>query len=491
MSINDIDIKACIADVKSMLAADTTMSAALRASITMLILVVELLTQRFGLNSRNSSKPPSTDAPGLIKNRRIATGKKPGGQIGHDATHLTPVINPDQIENILLDTQSLPVGQYHDAGYEARQEIQVRLKKHVIEYRAQVLVNAKGTRFVAKFPPSVKRKVQYGASVKAHAVYLCVFQMLPFDRIAQQFASQYGIHLSAGSLVNFNKNAFERLTVFNQIAKQQLIKSGLLHADETGTNINSKLAWLHSLSNQSWTLITPHISRGAKAMEDIDVLPHYLGHLVHDHWKAYFRYLCLHVLCNAHHLRELTHAFEQGFSWAKKMLDFLVQLNDVVDAAGGVLDPLLAANYRLVYRQIIADAEVECPPPPEAIRQAQGSSAVKKRGRTKRSKARNLLERLRDFEDETLRFMEVLEVPFTNNQGERDIRMFKVHEKISGCFRSMEGAEVFCLIRSYLSTCQKQEVEAAVALDLLFNGKWPDFIQIIIDANSLYPSAAE
>jgi transposase len=483
MSINDIDIKACIADVKSLLAADTTMSAGLRASITMLILVVELLTQRFGLNSRNSSKPPSTDTPGLIKNRRVATGKKPGGQIGHDATHLTPVANPDQIQNILLDTQSLPAGQYHDAGYEARQEIQVRLKKYVIEYRAQILENAKGKRFVAAFPPSVIRKVQYGASVKAHAVYLSVFQMLPFDRIVQQFASQYGIHLSAGSLVNFNQNAFERLTVFGQIAKQQLIKSGLLHADETGANIDGKSAWLHNLSNQSWTLITPHASRGAKAMEDIGVLPNYFGHLVHDHWKAYFRYLCLHVLCNAHHLRELTHADEQGFTWAKKMLDFLVMLNNAVDAAGGALDPLVAANYRLEYRQIIADAEVECPAPPEP--------AVKKRGRAKRSKARNLLERLRDFENETLRFMDVLEVPFTNNQGERDIRMFKVHEKISGCFRSMQGAEVFCLIRSYISTCQKQGVEIAVALDLLFNGQWPDFIQIIIDDNSVDSPAAE
>ncbi len=483
MSINDIDIKACIADVKSLLAADTTMSAGLRASITMLILVVELLTQRFGLNSRNSSKPPSTDQPGLIKNRRVATGKKPGGQIGHDASHLTPVANPDQIENILLDTQSLPAGQYHDAGYEARQEIQVRLKKHVIEYRAQILVNQKGKRFVAAFPPSVMRQVQYGASVKAHAVYLSVFQMLPFDRIVQQFASQYGIHLSAGSLVNFNQNAFERLTVFGQIAKQQLIKSGLLHADETGANIDGESAWLHNLSNQSWTLITPHASRGAKAMEDIGVLPHYSGHLVHDHWKAYFRYLCLHVLCNAHHLRELTHAFEQGFTWAKKMLDFLVQLNVTVNTAGGALDPLVAANYRLEYRQIIADAEVECPAPPEP--------AVKKRGRAKRSKSRNLLERLRDFENETFRFMEVIEVPFTNNQGERDIRMFKVHEKISGCFRSMAGAEVFCLIRSYISTCQKQGVEIAVALDLLFNGKWPEFFQIIVDANSVNSGTAE
>lgn len=459
------------------------MSSALRASITMLILVVELLTHRFGLNSRNSSKPPSTDQPGLIKNRRLASGKKPGGQIGHDASHLMPVANPDQIENIPLDTQSLPAGQYHDAGYEARQEIQVRLKRHVIEYRAQILENAKGKRFVATFPPSVMRKAQYGASVKAHAVYLSVFQMLPFDRIVQQFANQYGITLSAGSLVNFNQNAFDRLTLFGQIAKQQLIKSSLLHADETGVNISGKSAWLHNLSNQSWTLITPHASRGAKAMEDIGVLPHFLGHLVHDHWKAYFRYVCLHALCNAHHLRELTHAFEQGFEWAKKMLDFLVQLNVVVNAAGGVLEPLVAANFRLEYRQIIADAELECPAPPEP--------AVKKRGRAKRSKARNLLERLRDFEDETLRFMTVIEVPFTNNQGERDIRMFKVHQKISGCFRSIEGAQVFCLIRSYISTCQKQGVEIAAALDLLFNEQWPDFIQSIIDPNSLNPPTAE
>jgi transposase len=481
MSINDIDIKANIADVRSLLAADPNLSAALRASIHLLIMVVELLTQRLGLNSRNSSKPPSTDTPGLIKNRRVPSGKKPGGQIGHEAAQLKPVANPDQIEHILVDIASLPRSEYREVGFEARQEIQLKLKCHVIEYRAQILENEKGQRFVAKFPQDLTRPVQYGASVKAHVVYLSIFQMLPFDRIVQQFASQYGIALSAGSLVNFNQNAFERLALFERMAKQQLIKSSLLHADETSVNVNGKRVWLHNASNQLWTLITPHTVRGAKAMEEIGILPNYRGFLVHDHWKPYFLFPCLPVLCNAHHVRELTHAHEQGQAWAKKMLDFLISLNDRVDAAGGVLQPEIADQYRLAYRHMIAEAENECPaqlPDP----------AVKKRGRTKQTKARNLLERLRDFEEAVLRFMDVLEVPFTNNQGERDIRMFKVHQKISGCFRSMEGAKVFCLIRSYISTCQKQGVEIPLALDLLFTGKWPDFIQIIV--HSLLPNSS-
>ncbi len=205
-------------------------------------------------------------------------------------------------------------------------------------------------------------------------------------------------------------------------------------------------------------------------MEEMGVLPHFKGVLCHDHWKPYFRLDCQHALCNAHHLRELERAWEQDKqAWARDMRDLLLQINQAVDDAGGRLEPADSREYRQRYRDLLDKAQSECPPPDE-------SKKPNKRGRTKRSKARNLLERLMDYETETLRFMDEQQVPFTNNRGENDIRMTKVHQKISGCFRSTEGAAIFCRIRSYISTCKKHGMRATEALRLLFQGKLPDFI---------------
>ena len=194
--------------------------------------------------------------------------------------------------------------------------------------------------------------------------------------------------------------------------------------------------------------------------------------LCHDHWKPYYHYACTHALCNAHHLRELEGAWEQDHQqWAKKMQVLLTELSKAVEDAGGCLPPDEAKRWRLRYRRLLKKAEIECPPPDESQRKG-------KRGRLKRSKARNLLERLRDFEQDVLRFMEVESVPFTNNQGENDLRMTKVQQKISGCFRSMDGAKIFCRVRSYLSTCRKQGMTATQALTLLFQGKHPSFMKM-------------
>ena len=205
-------------------------------------------------------------------------------------------------------------------------------------------------------------------------------------------------------------------------------------------------------------------------MDDMGVLPRFKGILCHDHWKPYYKIDCTHALCNAHHIRELTRAWEQDAQqWAKKLKSLLEIINCKVIDAGGALNAKEAAKYRRKYREIIKLGELECPEP---IRPKKKG----KRGRIKRSKSRNLLERLRDFEEDTLRFMDNKLVPFSNNLGENDIRMTKVQQKISGCFRSIGGARIFCRIRSYLSTCRKQGVKSSQALDLLFNGKLPDFM---------------
>jgi len=191
--------------------------------------------------------------------------------------------------------------------------------------------------------------------------------------------------------------------------------------------------------------------------------------LCHDHWKPYYRYEFVYALCNAHHLRELTRAYEQDKQqWAKEMEQFLRELNQTVDQAGGALGREEAQAVRKNYRALLKKSEMECPPPNRL-------PGKRKRGRLKRSKARNLLERLINYEDDVLRFMENPKVPFTNNLGEKDIRMTKVQQKISGCFRSMEGAKMFCRIRGYISTCRKQGMSATQAMALVFEGKLPGF----------------
>ena len=335
------------------------------------------------------------------------------------------------------------------------------------EHEAVELRDGDKARFGGK---GVSKAVQYGTGIKAHSVYMSQFQLVPYNRIQDYFADQLQIPVSEGSIFNFNKEAYHLLADFENRAKTELAASEIVHADETGINIGGKGYWLHNLSNALWTLYCPHEKRGTDAMDEMGVLPKFKGILCHDHWKPYYKYDCTHALCNAHHLRELTRAWEQdGQKWALEMKKLLETINRKVTDAGGALEVKESQKYRQEYRDLIKKAEVECPEP-------IGAREKGKRGRVKKTKPRNLLERLRDFENDTLRFMDIDYVPFTNNLGENDIRMTKVQQKISGCFRSIEGAQIFCRVRGYLSTCRKHGVSSSQALDLLFGGKLPAFL---------------
>jgi transposase len=477
MTIDNIDVTATITRVKKQLANDTEMSQTTRSLIEVLILIVSLMANRLGLNSSNSSKPPSSD-PNRKKKSRKKTGKKPGGQKGHKGSRLEKVDNPDVIEELKVDRRRLPKGEYREVGYETRQVFDIRISCEVTEYRAEILEDKGGNQFVAEFPMGVTQPTQYGSGVKAHAVYMSQFQLLPYDRIRDYFADQMGMPLSAGSLFNFNQCAYVALESFETMARLKLIEAALAHADETGINVNGKRLWLHCFSTDLWTLLFPHEKRGTEAMDEFGILPNFKGILCHDHWKPYFTYACLHALCNAHHDRELTYAFEQDAQkWSKEMQTLLEEINQKVQDAGGMLSDYLQKKYRIKYRDILDEAEKECPPPETKRKKGQ-------RGRMKKSKSRNLLERLRNYEDDVLRFMTSEIVPFTNNQGENDLRMTKVQQKVSGCFRSMEGARFFCRIRSYLITCRKHNISPTTALNLLFQGKLPDF-------DSYLPTTAE
>lgn len=472
MKIDDIEVDSAINSVKELLAKEKDLSPALRSALEVLLLLVTLLLNRITLNSKNSSRPPSTDPNRKKSSKKGKSSRKPGGQQGRNGITLEQVDDPDEVAELKIDRRTLPKGQvYREAGHEIRQVIDIDISRFVTEYRAQILEDGQGNRFVAAFPAGVNRPVQYGLGLKANAVYMSQYQLIPYDRIRDHFQDQIQLPVSVGSVFNFNKEAYERLEIFEQWAKTELSKSMLMHADETGVNIDGKRHWLHCASNTSVTWFYPHARRGAEAMDEMGILPFFKGVLCHDHWKPYYQYKCIHALCNAHHLRELERAWEQdGQQWAKEMQALLIAIAKAVEEAGGCLPPNEAERWRKRYRRVLKKAETECPPPDENQRKG-------KRGRLKRSKARNLLERLRDFEPDVLRFMEVENVPFTNNQGENDLRMTKVQQKISGCFRSMEGAQIFCRVRSYLSTCRKQGMTATRALTLLFQGKNPEFME--------------
>lgn len=466
MKVSGIDIESNIDNIKAQIEADKTLSTSMRAAIDLLLLIVTLLSQRLGLNSRNSSKPPSSD-PNRKKNSNANSNRQPGGQKGHKGTTLEQEIAPDITHILTLDKALLPPGKYTSVGEEVRQVVDIEFKRVVTEYRAQILEDEFGKRFAAEFPNNVKSRIQYGNELKAHAVYLSQYQLLPYERIREYFTDQLGIPLSSGSLFNFISTAYAKLedTQALAIIKANLVKEKTLHTDETGININGKRQWLHNASSASWTYLSAHEKRGAEAMDDIGILPHFTGVMCHDHWKPYYRYECQHSLCNAHHLRELLRAYEQDNQmWAEEMRGYLIALNQEVDKAGGILSPDRQKAVILGYHAILKAGEKESPAP---------LPVEGKRGRPKKTKSRNLLERLQHYESDVLRFMTENSVPFTNNQGENDLRMAKVQQKISGCFRSDNGAKMFFGLRSYLSSCKKQGISASTALVLLFNGMLP------------------
>jgi len=467
LKIDTIDVDSAVKHAKQLLEAERDISPALKSALEMILLLVTVLLNRVTLNSTNSSKPPASD-PNRKKGSRKKSDKPSGGQKSHVGTTLQKIENPDEIEVISIDRRSLPKGKYTDDGFETRQVFDIDISRVVTEYQAQRLINEKGQCFIAQFPDNVTKAVQYGHGIKAHVVYLSQYQLLPYNRIQEYFSDQLGLPISEGSIYNFNKQAYEQLAEFETISKASLVASPCLHADETGININGKRHWLHGTSNDKWTHFFPHAKRGTEAMNEINILPRYTGILCHDHWKPYYKYDCTHSLCNAHHVRELTRAWEQDKQkWAIEMKQLLEKMNDAVNEAGGLLPYKEAEKWKVQYRVLLGKAEIECPPPdkPKEV----------KRGRIKRSKARNLLERLIDFEEDVLRFMTNECVPFTNNAAENAIRMTKVQQKISGCFRSTDGAKIFCRVRGYLATCRKQGVSATLAMTLVFEGKLPKF----------------
>lgn len=435
---------------------------------------VKTLESQIKMNSRNSSKPPSSDGLRKLPVKRKKTGRTPGGQKGHKGHTLLMVENPDRkITHSVTECKfcGCSLGDVKAAKYERRQVFELPpIRAEVTEHRCERKACPQcGCENKAVFPEDVLQPVQYGPRLRAVAVYLNQYQLLPYERTSEMFGDLFGHSISQATLVNANRAASEMLKPVEDEIKQQIINSSVAHFDETGMRVNGKRVWLHVASNKQLTGYGIHNKRGCKAINDIGILSDFEGTAVHDCWRSYFTYSCSHALCNAHLLRELTFLEEvESEKWAGKMgkvlLDIFGACNEAAARGKEFLSKTLLKRFEEMYDRTVAEGFLANPLP-------EPGSRPGKRGKIKKTKARNLLERLRNYKPEILAFMYDFSVPFDNNQAERDIRMAKVKQKISGTFRSWDGAHAFCRIRGYISTARKNSVSVIQALTDAFEGK--------------------
>jgi transposase len=302
--------------------------------------------------------------------------------------------------------------------------------------------------------------VQYGPNVKALAVYLACVHLLPLARVCQILSDLFGTTFSQACVLGACRQSASALSLVLEQIKTALQRSRVLHNDETGFRVNHKRWWLHVAATCWFTLYLAHPKRGKEATDAMGILPHFVGTSVHDSLASYLQYLCIHALCVAHYLRELTFVcehFEQG--WAKEMKALLLEIKACVQQAReqgrASLPQASTQDFERRYRELVQTGLAANPPP---------HKPPGKRGVPKKSEALNLLIRLQQYQDLILRFMHDFAVPFDNNLAESDLRMMKLRQKISGCFRTEAGVAIFCNLRSYLSTMRKQGVHLLTAL---------------------------
>jgi transposase len=441
--------------------------------------VLQELQARLAKTSRNSSKPPASD--GYSKMKRTASlrqpGQKPtGGQPGHDGHTLMAAAYPAQTLTHVVSRCPHCQASLQDVervGYEERQVFDLpAIRIEVTAHRAEIKVcPACGKPSKGSFPDAVTQAVQYGPTVHTWAAYFTNHHHIPVERTTEIFADLVQHQLSEATVLKASEHLDACIAPATEAVKGLLRAAAVLHADESGLRVRGTLHWLHVVSTERLTSYEVHAKRGHAAMAAAGILGSFRGTVVHDHWKPYFTYdECAHALCNAHHLRELRFIatqYHQG--WANDMAALLVDIKAAVAATPApamrvALPELLAFETRY---DALVQAGFEANPIPVAP--AEG--AAKKRGRPKQSPPVNLLIRLRDFKRQVLAFMSDFRVPFDNNQGERDIRMVKVKQKVSGGFRTLEGAQQFGRIRGYLSTVRKQAKNVFEAIRDAFEGQ--------------------
>lgn len=434
---------------------------------------IEALEGQLKKNSQNSSKPPSSDGQKKPepKSQRERSGKRSGGQRGHQGYRLEPVSKPDyevihavracghcQADLRGVGQQRLVKRQVFDLP-----EVRLEVTEHQAEEKTCPVC---GHSTQAPFPAEVSQPTQYGPRFRAQLVYFHSGQFVPLGRTAEMVAGLYGQAVSEATILKAVQEAAQRVAPVNAAVKAYLIRTETpVHCDETGARVAGRLHWIHAASTPQATLYGLHARRGREGIDALGILPHRQGWCVHDNWAPYFDYPVRHALCNAHHLRELTFIHEHyHHAWAADLRHHLARMKRTADAARAAGQPALwldqIAFFTDRYLGLLTQAAHSLGPPLEAT----GNR------RPKRSPAHNLLRRLFSRQRHVLAFIADLSVPFDNNLAERDIRLVKIQQKVSNSFRSFAGGAAFCAVRSYLSTARKNGLAALAALTRLFLG---------------------
>lgn len=422
-------------------------------------------------DSHNSHLPPSKDQNRYPKKEK-KKGNSSGGQKGHKGSTLRQIESPNRIIHHELKGDCSRCGAWlgdiKNKKTVKRQVYDLEFNIRVTEHQGEKGVCVCGKSHTASFPSGVDAYVQYGPSVRSLVNYLSTYQLIPFDRLEEICSDLFGLTLCEGTIFNTNSASFEKLEGFEKKLKKALVNSDVNHADETPVKIGKQSSYLHVLSNAAMTLLVPHQNRGTKAVNEIGVLPMYRGILSSDFFGMYYSsFYCKNAACHSHLGRELTLLEEEyKFRWAHELRRFFLDLNSYMDDYRIANSPAPADDKLLFYeefKRIIFKAKLETPDWDQS---------------GKKSTSGNLLARIIKYEEAVLRFMNDHRVPFTNNLAERDLRMAKVRQKVSGCFRSFEGAKIYARLRSYISTVKKQGRNVWEALNVLHTYEKPRFIEL-------------
>lgn len=442
----------------------------LRAEVAVLRSENALLKSQIGQNSTNSHKPPSSD--GLTKQPAIPrkTGGKTGGQEGHSGHTLKMVSEIDahiiykpetcQKCGTSLATQIFTL-------CEKRQVFDIPPPRLVVTqhelYRCQCTC---GCQNWGTFPASVSAPVQYGTNARTFASLLNQQYLLPFNQVSSIFEDLYGQPINESTVISANKQFYALLEQSEQNIKSALMASKVVHFDETGVRTVGKLNWLHTASNSKYTYYFHHEKRGYPALIDTpSVLSHFKGYAVHDCWASYFKFdNCQHVLCNSHLFRELQAASERGFEWAQSLKKHIFELYESQKQDKD--RKISKEQYQL--KESLIKTELE-----KIDKQLSEISTIN----PIQQKAWALVRRLRKHLNSFLCFAKDPDLPFTNNQAERDIRMVKLKTKISGSFRTVEGIQIFARIRGFISTCRKQKIMVFDAMKNIIAGN-PSLVKL-------------
>jgi transposase len=430
------------------------------------LLIAVFMEKKTKKNNRNSSKPSSQTGKDETSTQSGTKGK--GKQQNGALSANTRTVETTQVAQ-LKDCQFCgePLNDTPATEYERRTKIDIIFEKVVSHVDAEIKVCPRcKMQNKGRFPQDMSGPLQYGPGIKGYVVNLLIAQMISLKRVQKMLQTLIGRVLSEASILKYVMQLHLALEAWEQSAIEQLLQMPTIHVDETSLRVDRKNHWIHVCSAGDITLKFLHPGRGLEAIEQIGVIPRYGGVVIHDCWQSYLSYdHCGHGLCGSHLLRELTFIVDSnGYAWAAN-IKRLLQENCVI-VAKRQSKQLTEKEYKDLqkrYRNILTRGEKQLPPIPP---KQNG-----KRGKVAKSDAHNLWERLKNYETAVLLFAKVSHVPFTNNRAERDLRMSKVKQKVSGCFRTKKYAEAYCRISSYLQTMANKGYNPLVAIQMAFSGQ--------------------